>query len=181
MSRGLGSIWSRRGERPHLSKSSALRELELLTSARLTRLQALLLTRVASKESGALQRRLRALIELDERAGDAMTHGLGLRGRSATGDVHLDVELPGLRHGLKGLRDDHAEHVVREIILEGAAVHRRDARTRLKEDARDGGLTLTSSVIAAVNNFGVSHIDLLRRKGAGAFVPRGDARRRRRP
>src|SRR5690606_34701035 len=171
--------WGPATRAPH-PRRSALRELELLTSARLTRLLTLLLTRITREKPRSLQRRLEVLIELDERARDPMAHGLGLRRGAATCHIHLDVKLSGLRHGLEGLRDDHTEHVVREIVLKSATVHRRHAGAGLQENTRNSRLALACTVIAAVDNFGVSHIDLLRWKGAGAFAPRGDGKRLRR-
>ncbi len=88
-----------------------------------------------------------------------MTHGFRLRRDTTAGDVHLDIERPALRRGVEGLLDDHAEHITREVVLEGAAVDLDGAFAALaEEDPRDGVLALACAVETTVDDLGSAHV-----------------------
>src|SRR5882757_7400857 len=84
------------GNRAKLITSSsglALAELESLAGALLPVLLALLDARVAGEQTFALQRLAQLDVELEQSAGDAHLHRIGLGADAAAGDVGEDVEV----------------------------------------------------------------------------------------
>src|ERR1700722_8085477 len=101
---------------------SALRELEPLAGARLAGLLAFLLAGVASDMAGLLEGGPELGVHLLQGAGDPVRARAGLARDAAAGDVrrHVDLlaEVDGQERGVRLL----GEIVVREVVLELAAV-----------------------------------------------------------
>src|SRR5205085_4812968 len=110
----------------HLSETEhrglALGELETSASTALTVLLALLHARIPREETSLLE----TLAQFDvvdlKRAGDAVTNGAGLAGRSAAVDRDDHVELVDRLSERERLLDDHLQHIVAEVVVEFAAV-----------------------------------------------------------
>src|SRR5262249_62369626 len=97
--------------------------LDLALGARLPVLLALAPPRIAREQAGLLERQAELLVAARQRARQSVTHRAGLPRRASAADRHKDVELPDRARHLEGLRDDHAQGLAREVILERPPVH----------------------------------------------------------
>src|SRR5882724_10351954 len=121
----------------------ALRELRAAPCLAAADLLALDLARVARHEAGGPERLAQRLVELKQRARDAVVDRAGLAGDAAAVDRDLDVEAGRHRHELERLADDHAAGLAAEELLDRASVDRDLAGPRREVDA--GGRTLATS------------------------------------
>src|SRR5262245_38645739 len=98
----------------------ALGVLELLPRSWLSVFLALPHAGIARQEAGLLEGEPQRVVVPDQRAGNPVAHRSGLSGRSTAAHVDGDIELPlGARH-LEGLRDDHAQRLPGEVVLDRA-------------------------------------------------------------
>src|SRR3712207_1518386 len=77
-------------------------------------------------------------LDLDERPGDGEAQRAGLTGDAATLEQPYDVVLLALLEGHERLADELLVHLVREVLLEGAAVQLELAGTGEEAHADDG-------------------------------------------
>src|SRR5277367_5614188 len=85
-------------------KCLAFGELEALAGARLSRLLALFLAGIATKQTGLLQRRPQGGINLNKSAGHCEAQGAGLADESAAVGLDLDIKFLEGVDGLQGLQ-----------------------------------------------------------------------------
>src|SRR5918912_3769156 len=123
------------------------RELEALARALLSVLLAFFDARVARDEPRMLQGRAQVGVEFDERARDAVADRAGLACWPASIHVDENVKLVRRLGQLQRLADNHAQRLVRKILLEGFAIDLDFARARPQIDARRRSLAPTCSVI----------------------------------
>jgi hypothetical protein len=94
---------------------------------------------VAGQEAGLLQRRAVVLgVDRVQRTGDAEAQGAGLAGDAAAGDARDDVEATLDVHELQRGVHELLVHLVREVVLDGAAVDLPLAGAGDQAHARDG-------------------------------------------
>src|SRR5512135_80184 len=129
-----------------------LRELEPGAGAALTVLLALLHARVAREEAGLLECPAELAVEEAERAGDPVADRAGLARAPAALDERDDVELVARLGELQGLADDHLEHVVRKVVLEGAVVDLDRSLAGTEEHAGDGFLAASDGLVLEVRH-----------------------------
>src|SRR5882757_5042407 len=101
---------------------SALRVLRSLTGLLQTVLLALDGARVTREVAGLLQRRPVLGLDDDQRPGDGQTQRARLSGRSATVEVREDVDAFDPVDEHQRSLDQLLVHLVREVLLEAAAV-----------------------------------------------------------
>src|SRR3712207_4908697 len=122
---------SRRGD-PRAYRS-ALRVLRRLAGLLEPVLLALGDARVTGEEAGLLEGRTVLGVDLDERAGDRQAQRAGLAADATTPEDADDVVLLGPLDGHQRLTDELLVHLVREVLLDGAAVERSEERRVGKE------------------------------------------------
>src|SRR5688572_19815506 len=142
--------------------SSALGVLEALAGARLPVFLAFLLAIVAGQEACLLEHPAALRILRDQRAGDAVAHGLCLRAVTAAAHGGASAVFVIQLQRLEGLAHDHARRGALEILVGGLAVDGdRAIPFGAEPDARDGGLAFSSGVLGS--SFGHDDIDGLGR------------------
>ena len=109
-------------------------------------LLALHLARVPRHKAGFLQGGLKGPIVVDQRPGDAVTHGAGLAGFPTTLDVDGDIEGGQVVCDFQRLTHDHAAGLPREELVDRPAVDRDLALAGAQKHARDGAFPATGSV-----------------------------------
>src|SRR5215207_4044165 len=109
-------------------------------------LLALLDPRVPGEEAGLLESRAVVRLDLDEGAGDGQAQGAGLTGDAAALEQTDDVVLLGLLEGHERLTDELLVHLVREVLLEGAAVELELAGAGEQPHPDDGLLAATDGL-----------------------------------
>src|SRR5690606_14999129 len=102
--------------------ASALAVLRRLAGLLEAVLLPLLGPRVTGQEAGLLQRRTVIGVDLHQRAGDRQAQRARLAADATAAEVAEDVEAVGLLDGLQRLADQLLVHLVREVLLERAAV-----------------------------------------------------------
>src|SRR5690606_24971313 len=102
--------------------ASALAVLRRLAGLLEAVLLPLLGPRVTGQEADLLQRRTVIGVDLHQRAGDRQAQRARLAADAAAAEVAEDVEAVGLLDGLQRLADQLLVHLVREVLLERAAV-----------------------------------------------------------
>src|SRR5581483_9148891 len=122
--------------------------LELRAGAGLPVLLPLLHPGIAGEETRPLERLAQLVVELQERARDAVADRPRLAAGPAPAHVHDRVELPPRVRQLERLGDHHPQRLAREVVLEGAPVDQDAALAGLQPDAGDGGLAASGSVEA---------------------------------
>src|SRR4029079_1045127 len=137
-----------------LAGELTLRVLELRARAGLSVLLALLHPRIAGEEAGPLEGLAELVVELQQRAGDAVTDRPRLAGGAGGAHVHDGVELPHRVGELQRLGDHHPQRLAREVVLEGAPVDQDAALAGMQPDAGDGGLAASGSVEASDDGHG---------------------------
>src|SRR5436305_4076151 len=150
----------------------ALRELEAGAGAALAVLLALLPARVAREEAGLLETLAQFHVVDLQRAGDAVPDGAGLAARAAAVDDDDDVEAVVRLGQRQRLLDDHLQHFVAEVLVQGAVVDRDRPRALTKVHARRRGLAPSRSVI--FNQSQDSSSVIRRRRSARASGPDAD-------
>src|SRR5580698_542222 len=128
-------------------KSLALRELEPLTGALLSVLLALLRASVARKQPFGLQRLAQFGIELDQCAGDAHLHRIGLRAHAAA--LHGGKHVEGRQELGQHQRTNRRNPLLfgHEIDLKTLAVYLEVAAAWAQKHTRDRRLPSSRSVI----------------------------------
>src|ERR1700752_3275325 len=125
----------------------ALRVLRPAAGLAPTDLLALDFAGVARHEARIPQRLAQALVELDERAGEAVPNRAGLARRAAAIDLDGDVEPAHELHRLEGLSHDHAAGLPAEELIERAIVHRDATGPGLQVHACGCGLATSGAVV----------------------------------
>src|SRR3954454_14736195 len=120
------------------TKRSALRVLRRLAGLLQAVLLALRRAGVAGQEAGLLEGRTVLGLDLDQRAGDGQAQRACLAGHAAALEEADDVVLLGLLQDHERLADELLVHLVREVLLEGAAVQLELPGTREQSHADDG-------------------------------------------
>src|SRR3984893_17414083 len=129
---------------------STLAELEAGAGALLAVLLALLLPRVAGQEAGRLQAVAQLDVVLEQGARDAVPDRPGLPGAAAALDRGDDVEFLHRLGDQERLLDDHLQHFVGKIVVQGAPVDLQGAAAGLEEDTRRGGLAPAGAIDAGL-------------------------------
>src|SRR5689334_19954618 len=137
-----------------VKRALPLRVLELRAGARLPVLLALLHPRIAGEQAGPLEGLAQLVVELQERARDAVADRACLSGGPAAAHVHDGVELAHRVGQLERLGDHHPQRLAREVVLEGAPVDQDTALAGLQPDAGDGGLAASGSIEASDDSHG---------------------------
>src|SRR6185437_13557584 len=109
-----------------------------LTSLLQPVLLALLHPGVPGQEAGLLQRRTVVGLDADQRAGDGQPQRTGLAGDAAAGQAGNDVVLVVLVQRDERLADQLLVHLVREVVLDGAAIELEVSGARHEPDPDDG-------------------------------------------
>src|SRR4051795_7655394 len=122
-------------QRTYRSALGVLRRLAGLLEAVLL---ALLDPRVTGEEARLLESRTVVGLDLDEGAGDRQAQRAGLPGDATTLEDADDVVLLALLEGHERLTDELLVHLVREVLLEGAAVELELAGAGQQPHADDG-------------------------------------------
>src|SRR3954447_24552114 len=120
------------------TKRSALRVLRRLAGLLQAVLLALRRAGVAGQEAGLLEGRTVLGLNLDQRAGDGQAQRACLAGHAAALEEADDVVLLGLLQDHERLADELLVHLVRGVLLEGAAVQLELPGTREQSHADDG-------------------------------------------
>src|SRR5688572_24766161 len=148
--------------RPTVVPGSALAVLRRLASLLQSVLLALLRAGVAREEAGPLERgAVAVLVDLVQGAGDRQPQRAGLPRDAAAVDARDHVEALVDLQGHERVVDQLLVDLVREVLVELAAVHRPLPRARREPDAGDGLLASTGG-----------------RAGRGHDLARGGGRRR---
>src|SRR5579864_2632034 len=129
------------------SRELALRELRRLARLVQSGLLALDLAGVPREVALALEGDPQLGIELDEGAGDTVTNRPGLPREAAAVHAHAQVVLALEARGAKRRGRERAPHRAREVLVQRAAVHPRDAVAGPEDDARDRGLALAGAAV----------------------------------
>src|SRR5579872_133359 len=161
--------------RRETSTELALRELRRLARLVQPGLLALDLAGVTRQVALPLERDAKLGIELDEGAGDTVANRTGLAGEPAAVHADAQVVLALESGGAKGRGRERAPHGAREVLVQRAAVHPRDAVAGPKDDARDRGLALAGSAVLS----DLAQLNSPVPKASGS-AGRADARARRR-
>src|SRR3954452_1837202 len=148
-------------------------DLALGVLGRLARLlQAVLLAlldpRVAGQEAGLLQRRTVVGLDLLQRTGDAEAQRAGLPGDAAAVQAGDHVVRAGLLERDERLVDGLLVHLVREVLLEGAAVQLVLPRAGHEADADDGLLAAADGAGEVSGGGGHYWATCFSSKGTGA-------------
>src|SRR5688500_6108598 len=126
----------------------ALAVLELLPRTRLTILLPLAGARIAGEQSGLLQRLPQLLVEARKGARQTVADGAGLARWPAALHRHQQGELPHRVRDGQRLRDDHAQRLAGEVVLERSLVDHDAAGARPDPHPRDGCLAPSGAVEA---------------------------------
>src|SRR5690606_21105874 len=131
---------------------SALREL--LAASRLVEadLLALDLARIPRDQPCLRQHRLESVVEIDQRAGDAVANRACLARLPATVHVDLDVEGRAVVGQRQRLANDHATGFAREVLVDRLAVDDDTAVAALQEDSRHRRLAPAGAVVVLTNH-----------------------------
>src|SRR6056300_425312 len=103
---------------------------------------------IARHKAGRPEGLAQGLVELNQRAADAVPDGAGLAGGAATANGHEHVEPVSHFRELQGLHHHHARRLTTKELIEGLVVHQHPALTGTEENARRGSLPTPGSVIA---------------------------------
>ena len=123
------------------------RELEALSSSRLTILLALLHARIASQKSRLLQQRTQLHAELTKRAGKSMLCGAGLTPHPASAYRNDDIEFGRIVGSHQRLLHQHAVGFIEKVCFEGFVVNSKCARSGSEEDASGRCFPAACSVV----------------------------------
>ena len=107
-------------------------------------------TSVAGQEASLLQLGALLRVVLVQGAGDSQTHRTSLAGRAAAGQGCLDVELVLALQQDQRVLDELLVELVREVVLQCAAVAGDLAGALNHADADDGALTATNGLDRAL-------------------------------
>src|SRR4051794_6303493 len=138
-----------KAEREDLTASSKLsfRELEALTRTLLTVLLAFLAASIAGEESLSLQSFAQFNVELEQRAGNAHLHCVGLPIDAAAGDARDHIEGAGGLGGLQRTTCRAALCLGDEVFVELAAIDGEIALAGTQENASHARFATSGAVI----------------------------------
>ena len=111
------------------------RELEALSSSRLTVLFAFLHARIASQKTRLLQQRTQFHAELTQRTGKSMLGSAGLASHSASAYRNDHIEFGSIVGSHQRLLHQHAVGFIEKVCFEGSVVNSNCARSGSEEDA----------------------------------------------